>query len=216
MKKALTILTLIVAALSLASCNNDETYADQLNREKAAIQKYITDYNIKVISEDEFFAQDCTTDTATNEFVLMNSSGVYLQIVRKGCGEVIKDGETTNVLCRFTEWNLLTDSCTLSNNIHAYQAIVDKMSVTNTQGTYTASFDSSSSLMYSFYGSSSGSTSVLGGWLVALPYIKVGRPQSETDQIAKVRIIVPSAEGHSTASSNVTPYYYELTYERGL
>lgn len=202
-------------AVAMVSCNNDETYADQLDREKAAIQKYLTDNKVKVISEEQFFAQDSTTDETQNEFVLMNSSGVYMQIVNKGCGSKIASGETATVLCRFTEMNLLTDSITLTNNILYYQAIVDKMNVTNTAGTYTAYFDTRSSLMYSAYGSTYSTTSVPSGWLVPLPYIKIGRVESDSDSIAKVRIIVPSAEGHYVASSNVTPYMYELTYQRG-
>ena len=125
----------------LSSCNNEETYADQLSREKAAIEKYIKDHNIKVISEGQFFANDTTTDVSKNEYVLLNSSGVYMQIVNKGCGSKLKDGETATVLCRFNEYNLLTDSLILSNNVLYYSAIVDKMSVTNTSGTYSASFD---------------------------------------------------------------------------
>lgn len=217
MKKTILLFALTLLAMLVVSCNNDETYADQLDREKAAIQKYITDNKIKVISEAQFFAQDSTTDVSQNEFVLMNSSGVYMQIISKGkgIGGYLESGQTTNVLCRFTETNLLTDSVTLSNNILYYQAIVDKMSVTNSEGTYTAYFDSNSSIMYYAYGSSSGSTSVPGGWLVPMPYIKLVRLNSEDAQIAHVRIIVPSAEGHATASANVTPYLYDITYEQG-
>lgn len=216
MKKITFFLALAVMALLASSCNDDETYADQLNREKDAIQKYIDDNKVKVISEAQFFAQDTTTDVSQNEYVLMASSGVYMQIVSKGSGKLahsLESGKSETVLCRFSEYNLLTDSLTLSNNNLYYQAICDKMNVTNTQGTYTASFDTSSSLMYSAYGSSYSSTSVPGGWLVPLPYIKLARYDSPEAEIAKVRIIVPSAEGHAYASANVTPYMYELTYE---
>ena len=101
------------------------------------------------------------TDVSKNEFVLLESSGIYLQIVEKGCGEKIKDGETATVLCRFTERNLLTDSIIATNNILYFSALVDKMSVTNTSGTFTASFDPTSSVMYQVYGRSSGSTQAL-------------------------------------------------------
>lgn len=218
MKKAIFLLAIMATALLAAACSNDETYADQLDREKDAIQAYIDKNNIKVISEEQFFAQDSTTDTIQNEYVLMNSSGVYMQIVSKGSGKLahkIESGTGETVLCRFTEYNLLADSITLSNNILYYQAIVDKMYVTNTQGTYTAAFDitTGSSLMYSAYGASYSSTSVPGGWLVPLPYIKLARYDSPEAELAKVRIIVPSAQGHAYSSANVTPYMYELTYE---
>ena len=157
MKKTLFLL-LPLAALLWSACSNDETYADQRKRENGAIRQYLNDSSVTVISERQFFDQDTMTDVSKNEFVLLESSGIYLQIVEKGCGEKIKDGETATVLCRFTERNLLTDSIIATNNILYFSALVDKMSVTNTSGTFTASFDPTSSVMYQVYGRSSGST----------------------------------------------------------
>lgn len=214
MRKIMIFMALVVMA-GLISCNNGDTYADQLDREKAAIAAYINNHHIKVISEEQFFAQDSMTNVADSEYVLMNSTGVYMQIIHKGCGEKIKSGETATVLCRFSEYSVSGDSLSLSNNNLYYSAVVDKMSLTNTLGTYTAAFDSRSSVMYSVYGSSSGSTSVPGGWLVPLPYIKIGREEADTDTIAEVKLIVPSAQGHSYSSSNVTPYAYHISYQRG-
>ena len=174
MKKTLFLL-LPLAALLWSACSNDETYADQRKRENGAIRQYLNDSSVTVISERQFFDQDTMTDVSKNEFVLLESSGIYLQIVEKGCGEKIKDGETATVLCRFTERNLLTDSIIATNNILYFSALVDKMSVTNTSGTFTASFDPTSSVMYQVYGRSSGSTQVPNGWLSPLPYIKGGQ-----------------------------------------
>ncbi len=193
------------------SCNDYETYAEQRDRENSAISRFIRDSSITVINESQFAEQGYTTDLDKNEFVLMKSSGVYMQIVRDGCGEKIKNGETTTVLCRFTERNLLTDSIQLTNDILAFASIPEKMSVTNTNGTFSASFDTSSSLMYTFYSSAS----VPSGWLIPLNYIKVGRQVSSDDEIAKVNLIVPSTQGHQYASSGVYPCYYTITYEKG-
>lgn len=193
------------------SCNDYETYAEQRDRENSAISRFIRDSSITVINESQFAEQGYTTDLDKNEFVLMKSSGVYMQIVRDGCGEKIKNGETTTVLCRFTERNLLTDSIQLTNDILAFASIPEKMSVTNTNGTFSASFDTSSSLMYTFYSSAS----VPSGWLIPLNYIKVGRQVSPDDEIAKVNLIVPSTQGHQYASSGVYPCYYTITYEKG-
>lgn len=193
------------------SCNDYETYAEQRDRENSAISRFIRDSSITVINESQFAEQGYTTDLDKNEFVLMKSSGVYMQIVRDGCGEKIKNGETTTVLCRFTERNLLTDSIQLTNDILAFASIPEKMSVTNTNGTFSASFDTSSSLMYTFYSSAS----VPSGWLIPLNYIKVGRQVSSDDEIAKVNLIVPSTQGHQYASSSVYPCYYTITYEKG-
>ena len=202
----------LVAALALvllASCHDTETYADQKKRERAAIKAFIEAQGIKVISEQDF-KQDTITDVSKKEFVLFENTGVYMQIVRRGCGEKIKNGETANVLCRFNEYNLLGDSLQLSNRVRYFSSLPDKMGVTNTLGTYTATF--SSGVMMSVYGS----TAVPAGWLIPLSYINIGRPVEETDELAKVNIIVPHSQGTQNATANVIPYYYELIYERGL
>lgn len=218
MKNLTKILFLfIAAAFVLSSCDNDETYADQLDRERDAINNFISSRKIKVISEAEFYAKDSVTDTAANEYVYFGNTGTYMQIVRKGCGEKIKRGETVRVLCRYDEYNLLNNPDTMqtSNNVLYYQAIVDKMTVTNTSGTFTGYFDSSSSVMYESYASSGSGTAVPSGWLLPFAFVNVGRPVTATDQIAKVRLIVPSTQGQANASASVYPCFYEITYERG-
>lgn len=200
-----------LALVSVASCDDTETYAEQKDRERAAINKYIVDSAINVITETEFKEQGYKTDLSKNQFVLMKNSGVYMQIVREGCGEKIKDGETATVLCRFTERNMLTDSLQLTNDNLSFATTVDKMSVTNSSGTFTASFIAGSSVMYTFYGTAS----VPSGWLVPLTYIKVGRPENADEEIAKVNLIVPHTQGHQYASSGVYPCYYTITYQRG-
>ena len=183
-----------LAAVMVVSCNDTETYAEQRDRENSAISQFIRDSAITVINEDQFREQGYTTDLDDNQYVLMQSTGVYMQIVRDGCGEKIADGETATVLCRFTERNLLTDSIQLTNQIQAFSSIPEKMSVKNTSGTFTASFDTNSSLMYTFYTTASVPT----GWLVPFNYIKVGRQTSADDEIAKVNLIVPSTQGPGT------------------
>jgi len=211
MKKLFFAVIASLALFSAVSCDDTETYAEQKDKERAAINKFINDSSINVISEEQFKAQDCTTDVSKNEFVLFNNSGVYMQIVRKGCGNYMKNDETAIVLCRFTETNLLTDSLQLTNDILTYSSIVDKMTVKMSGGTFTGSFISGESVMASAYSS----TSVPSGWLVPLKYIKLGRPTNENEEIAKVKIIVPHTQGHQYASSGVYPCYYILTYERG-
>ena len=201
-------MAVVGAVIALTACNDHETYADQKKRERTAIKAFIQDQNINVISEEEF-KRDTITDVSKREFVLFDNTGIYMQIVRKGCGEKIKCGETTNVLCRFNEYNLLTDSLIHTNNVLYYASLPDKMAVTNMLGTFTASF--TSGVMMSYYGSS-----VPAGWLIPLSYVNVGRMVSDGDELAKVKLIVPHSQGSSTALANVTPCYYELTYERGL
>ena len=160
MKRIQYIILLFLGLSFLWSCNDTETYAERKAKERTAIGKYIADSAVTVINEAKFKANGYKTDVSKNEFVLFESNGVYMQIVRQGCGEKLKDGETAYVLCRFTERNLLTDSIQLTNNILYYSDYYDKMSVTNTSGTFTASFDTKKCLMYQVYGT----TSVPGGW----------------------------------------------------
>lgn len=221
MKKILTLICfLAVAAATFVSCNDYETYAEKREKENAAISQFISynsavakelfDKPITVISETDFNNHGCTTDVTKNEFVLFESTGVYMQIVRKGCGSPIQMGETATVLCRFREYNLLTDSLQLSNESAATHANVDVMNVTNTSGTFYGSFQSG--ILASAYSSNS----VPAGWLTPLRYINVGRQSEPDDEIAKVNLIVPSAQGQSNASQSTYPCFYTLTYQKGI
>ena len=86
-----------IAAVTVISCDDTETYAEQKDKERAAISRFIADSAITVITESQFKEQGYKTDVSKNEFVLMQNSGVYMQIVREGCGEKIKEGETTTM-----------------------------------------------------------------------------------------------------------------------
>ena len=208
----ITLLAVLLCSITtLFSCKDSDTYADQKERERSAISKYIRDNNIKVISEEEFLANDTATDLKKNEFVLFKNTGVYMQIVNKGAGEILKHNESATVLCRYKEINLLTDSLQTSNLGMAFSSLVDKMSVRRYYSTYSASFDKSSSLMARVYNS----TSVPNGWLVPLAYIKLGRLVNDTDSLAKVNLIVPHSEGQVNASQRVYPCFYTITYQRG-
>lgn len=206
---------MIAFAAVLSSCNDYETYGDKKEKERNAIAKFISDSSIVVISEDQFNQQGHTTDLARNEFVKLDKTGVYMQIVRSGCGSMLADGESTRLVCRFSEYDILEDTTTVCNNNpdmslngKSVVALPDIIQVSRTSGSFNASFESG--VMLTVYRSAS----VPAGWLVPLSYIKVGRPQSLTEECAKVRLIVPHSQGHASASSNVTPCYYELTFQR--
>lgn len=209
MKKIYFLLIALTGLFLFQSCSDTETYAEKKEKENAAINQYIADKNIQVISEAEFKAQDYTTDVSKNQYVLMSSSGVYMQIIDKGCGAPIKTNETRTVLVRFDEYNLLNnpDTMQLSNNVLAFSSIVDKMTVINKSGTNTALFASANeSVLASAYGS----TAVPEGWLVPLNYVNIGRPTDESTEPAHVKIIVPSAKGQAYAATYTYPCLYEL------
>lgn len=199
----------VCALLMFSACDKTETYSEKRDKEVKAIRAFIAESHINTITEEAFRSANYQTDLNRNEFVLFDGTGVYLQIVRKGCGEPIKSDESVNVLCRFTEKNLIRDSLVLTNNTVNFSAEPDVMTVHNTSGTYQGSF--TKGLMLSIYGAA-----VPNGWLAALPYVNVGRPVNEDDEVARVRLIVPAEQGQQLASQSVNPYYYDITFERGF
>lgn len=210
---------LLAMVVSLfAACNDYETYSDLKKKERQAISKFLVDSAINVISEKQFEEQGQTTDLKKNQYVLLDKSGVYMQIIRKGCGQQVESGKTVNVLCRFSETNILTDSMLIRNDIVGtiymngqyidVSQYVDKMTVQRNGSTFQASFVSGMMQLYH------GTSSVRSGWLVPLLYINVGRPLQEGDEIAKVKLIVPHSQGTQTASQSVYPAFYVITYQR--
>ncbi|MBS7319743.1 DUF4827 domain-containing protein [Prevotella sp. P3-120] len=218
MKKTSYLMLLAMVVSLFAACNDYETYSDLKKKERQAISKFLVDSAINVISEKQFEEQGQTTDLKKNQYVLLDKSGVYMQIIRKGCGQQVESGKTVNVLCRFSETNILTDSMLIRNDIVGtiymngqyidVSQYVDKMTVQRNGSTFQASFVSGMMQLYH------GTSSVPSGWLVPLLYINVGRPLQEGDEIAKVKLIVPHSQGTQTASQSVYPAFYVITYQR--
>jgi len=211
---------LLLSIAFAVGCSSYETYGDKKKKEQDAISRFITAQGIQVISEERFEAQGQTTNLDNNEFVRFSRNGVYMQIVRKGCGAVIPDEKTTNIICRFMEQNLLTDSVLAFNDHYGLQngtfwdasVYFEKMAVTRNGTTFSASFTNGTGVMQSYYGSAS----VPSGWLLPLNYVNVGYPVTdELDaETAKVRLIVPHSQGTVEASASVYPCYYVITYQR--
>ncbi|MCR5180808.1 MAG: DUF4827 domain-containing protein [Bacteroidaceae bacterium] len=220
------ILLLVLTATVLSACSDDETYAEKKEKERDAIASFINRdvalmYDgdtalyvgkINVISEDQFQAQDSTTNLERNEYVLFGNNGVYMQIVRKGVGEKLQSGQSKRVIARYLEFNILADSIQTRNDILYYSTTPDIIDITNSYGTFTASFniDNGGGAMYRTYNS----TSVPSGWLVPFTYINIGRQIYEDDEISKVRLIVPHSQGHSLANQYVYPCFYEITFQQ--
>lgn len=224
----LLVMTVLLCGTTLISCKDDETYAEQKERERMAVAMFLARdplvlrnpqgdvlldmKQIKVISEAEFYANDSTTNVDENEYVLFGSTGVYMQIVRKGVGERIKEGESKRIICRYYEYNIMSDSLQTANNVLYWTTTPDILDVSNNSGTITASFNTSvngGGAMYQVYKS----VAVPSGWIIPLNYVKVGRQITGDEGIAKVRIIVPHSQGQSDATNNVYPCFYEITYQ---
>lgn len=202
--------------LALQSCNNGKTYAEMKEEEADAINKYILENDIKVISEADFAAQDSTTKE--NEYVLLDESGVYMHVDNRGPGkEVLGDG-TYNIAVRFVEVALqtrtdlgMTAGDTLLANFHvanpSYTIKGEDLKLTISGESYSASFIGYNSNMYNVYGTQS----VPSGWLIPFRYLTPGRT-TDSEKIARVKLIVPHSQGTSSATQSVYPCFYELTY----
>ena len=86
--------------MAFQSCNNGVTYAEMKEEEREAILRFIELNNIKVIDEDQFAEQDSTTNVTANEYVLFEESGVYMQVIELGNGELLEDGRH-EILARY-------------------------------------------------------------------------------------------------------------------
>lgn len=206
MRKTIYTLLVLAAGLMSVACNDYETYGELKDKERHDISRFISDSGFVVIREAQFHEQGDAT-IGDKQFVYLDKSGVYMQIVNKGCGEKIKDGETLSILCRFVEQSI-KDS-TMLYNAYYYIFDPDIMNVTRKGSVYSATFVSG--IMLSTYGSG-----VPEGWLVPLQYINIGRLTKPDDELAHVKLIVPHSQGTTqNAKSNVIPYYYDITFQRG-
>lgn len=209
MKKTALFLTILFAAISiLQSCDDGKTYAELLEEQKESINNFIREKKIKVISRDQFLAQDSTTNVEENEYVLFADNGLYMQIEYKGEGRKIENRE--KVLVRFVEYSLHYSDTTLTNIYDA--GSLDEFTYTKSESgsQISATFGSDDgragylSMTYNY------GTSVPSGWLIPLEYINLTRNAAKT---AKVNVIVPAKLGQATAIQNVHAYHYELNYQ---
>ena len=195
----------VLAMLLTVACDDYETYGELKEKERNNIRQFIADSSFVIIDETQFHEQGDLT-IGDKQFVYLSKSGVYMQILREGCGMKIKDGESLSVICRFWEISI-QDASEITNTRMPFE--LDVMNVSRNGSTYSATFIEG--LMLNQYGSS-----VPEAWLVPLPYINIGRLVNPDDETARVKMIVPHSQGTtSNAKSNVKPYYYDITFQRG-
>lgn len=191
----------MLAAL-LVACDDAVTYSEMKEKERDAVNKFVKDNGIKVISYADFIANDTVTDVASNEFVEVDD--VYMQILNnpKDASDARKilPGDTRNMLVRYHEFNIMEGDTISSNN---FMPDADEMRVTNTDGSYSATF--TSGVMASIYGNA-----VPTGWLTPLNYLYFTR---KTDNLAEVILIVPHSKGTVTASNQVYPCLYRISFQ---
>lgn len=217
MKKInLLFFLLLVAGVAFQGCSRKyKTYAERLEDEREAIKLFISRQDINVISFDQFIAQDSTTNVSRNEYVLLESNGVYMQIINQGEGKKAETGD--QILVRFNEMDVASGDTILSSYFPTYQfpynpaQYVDEFRYTKTTSSSSGTFVAETANSYGVMGLTYG-TAVPEGWLYPLNYIKLGR---NTASIAKVRLIVPFQKGPQYLNSQnaYLTLYYELTYQ---
>ena len=212
----------------LQSCDDGETYAEQREKERDAISAFLNRDvvirlsdgeelihvgKINTISEGEFYAQDSTTNLERNEYVVFENTGVYMQIVRKGAGEKMKNGQQKRIICRYTEFNILKG---FRADYEQFGLLADEPWHHGRDGYLRNLYRFIQYIQWMGVGRCISITvrkqCLPGGWF-PLTYINIGRQINADEEIAKVRLIVPHSRGHSDASSNVYPCFYEITYQ---
>ncbi len=209
MKKInLLFFLLLVAGVAFQSCSKKyKTYAERLEDEKNAIDRFLDEKNINVISQNDFLI-DSITDLSKNQYVRFNN-GIYMQIIDKGEGKKAENGD--QILIRFEQIPLLDDTVSLNSFLYPN---VDEIRYQKTTSSTSATFISEDgnwgAFVQAYYSSSTGIPTPPQGWLVPLDYIKLSR---NTSKLARVKLIVPFNQGHAVAQQYFIPYFYELTYQ---
>ena len=209
MKKLIFLFLSVIAAGSLfQACDNSKTYAEMLEDEKNAVNKFIKDSAINVISLEEF-ERDTITDLSRNEYVAF-SNGVYMQIVDRGNEDDPEDAfANNNVICaRYLEKNIASNELTCFNVVlpeyinasDYYRSPLTFRYVNENSSAYGIVLSTPLDYDYLWTENSYG-TAIPGGWLLALPYLRDN---------AHVRLIIPSKMGNSISQQNVIPCYYDI------
>ena len=194
MKKLIFLFLSVIAAGSLfQACDNSKTYAEMLEDEKNAVNKFIKDSAINVISLEEF-ERDTITDLSRNEYVAF-SNGVYMQIVDRGSAENKTDTFANNneICVRYIEEDIMTRDTTCFNVFLEEWGDANQLYTNPAVFRYVAegSYVYGTFIQMDYYWASYyQSTAVPAGWLLALPFVR---------NYAHVRLIVPSKVGHSSA-----------------
>ena len=199
MRKYFFVAIMALVTTMWCSCDDVETYAEKKEKERAYINDFILEEGITVISKEEF-EKDTITDITKNEFVLFKDKGIYMQIVRRGEGRMIEDGDNITYMARYMEKNIETGD-TISGNLYANSP--DFFVCSRSGDSFSAKF--TQGYMMTIYSNSA----VPKGWMVPLSYVTPGRPN---DKGAKVRLILPHGEATSVAAQYVYPTYYEINY----
>lgn len=177
-----TIITLIGFAIVYTACGGD-TYADKLKKEEKAINRFIDQNEIKVLSEypsDSVFAD--------NEYYKDKTTGIYFQVTDRGNHERPSKEKRTTVYLRYDSiYNMLTNGVESVPNWNAEVPMSFQYGVSSTY------YNSTNAYSPSYYLLSQ-------GCVVPLDY-NLGNG-------AEVKLIVPFENGSTAQQSSYKPLYF--------
>lgn len=188
------VMSLLLGALSLSSCNDSKSYADLLNEENKAVNLFLANHRVvDGVPEDNKFE----VGEDAPYYKLDEEGNVYMQVLRIGQPEEYREQHPDykevmaengdRVYFRFIRYNLRYyvpgESMTGSGNAE----------------------DMSTTSMYFVYDDFQNTYSVTYGEGIQMPlkYVPLD---------SKVNIIIKSQDGWSDEISNVIPFLYEITY----
>ncbi len=184
MKKAALRLTglFVFILVIFASCDNSDSYADRLDRERKNIKKFISEHNIKVLD-----TYPTSGVFAANEYFREPTTGVYINVIDSGNGKRASDTRHDYVNVRFTDAMSLpaNESDTISLSDIGVDPMVFMYGV-------QSSYVSSSSGTAEYYYLSKG---------MAIPLKYVGED-------AVVSLIVPFNSGSTVQQSASYPIFF--------
>lgn len=106
------ILALLTLVFLFPSCDDTESYADKLKKEKKNISNFLTENKIDLIYE---YPED--GEFKDNQFFYDKSAGIYIQVVDTGNGKRASNSGVLSVVnVRYSETRELPDTTKYSNS----------------------------------------------------------------------------------------------------
>ncbi|MDR1809637.1 MAG: DUF4827 domain-containing protein [Prevotella sp.] len=184
MKKLIGLAVAAVCLSFLLSCDDTETYADKLKRERAAISRFIDTSGIKIIHE---YPEGRLFEA--NEFFLDPESGVYFHVIDSGNGRRATAGR--KIYVRYSNTGSFISSSSFSDTNESSGLEQDYLNFT--YGNTTTYTDNSYSNTYSNY---------------AYKSAGVVAPLSYVGDSAIIKLIVPFKVGSGLQQTSYEPVYF--------
>lgn len=184
--KNLFFLLALAAILSLTSCNDGQSYAELLEKERFAANAYLA--NCRVVNE---IPSDTVFEVGKDApyYRIDEEGNVYMQVIKAGNRKTDKVKDSERIYFRYMRYNLYYWH---SNGEMIGEGNENDMDVAPT---------------YFNYGNYSLNTSAQWGYGIQMPLKFLGVD-------SEVNLIIKSQYGWASEISNVQPYLYHVRYFR--